>query len=104
MINSNLEHGSDYKLISEAPYGSQLYRLFHRSLKQKNGFYLLKRRSIEEFYHCLEYIGSQDSFMFMNRLLLVYVLNIVKSFFNRAFFNDKIFYESVRYDILNFET
>lgn len=91
-----VEHELDFKLISEAPKDSELDRMFNRILKQKDGFFLLRRRSFGDFFLCLDYLGSQNYFFFTNRLLLVYVLNIVTSFFERVFFNHKSFYETAR--------
>lgn len=92
-----VEHGSDYRLISEAPIATQLYRLFNRFLKQKDGFYLISRRSFAHFFLCFEYLASQNYFIFLNRISLIYLLNIVTSFFERVFFSHKDFYETVRY-------
>lgn len=56
------EMDRDYKLVSEAPAGSQLFRLFHSRLKRGNGF--LKKlsflsaglRPLKTFTRCLKWI------------------------------------------------
>lgn len=85
----------DYKLVSEAPAGSQLFRLFHSRLKRGNGFFLIRRASAtEDFYKMLE-MDPTSYYCFMNRLSFLYTAFMSSSFFERMFFKPANYYETL---------
>lgn len=89
------EMESDYKLVSEAPENSQLYKLFHSRFKQKNGFYLIRKKSAnEDSYKMLE-LDPATYYFFMNRLSFLYTAFMSSSFFERLFFKPVNYYETL---------
>lgn len=89
------EYKSDYRLISEAPKGTQLFRMFHQRLQHPDGFFLIKRKSITADMLYLYNLGADEYFLFMSRFPLVCLMNIVSTFLDRVFFNRNVYFESL---------
>ena len=89
------EMESDYKLISEAPEGSQLFNLFHSRFKRKNGFYLIKKESpTTDSFKILEK-NPRTYYFFMERISFAYTAFLGSSFYRRMFFKPVDYYETL---------
>ena len=86
---------SDYKLISEAPEKSQLYRLFHGRFEGKHGLYLVRKKSPEKDLFKLLESDPSTYFFFMNKLSFIYTAFLVSSLFERLFFKPINYYETL---------
>ena len=86
---------SDYKLVSEAPRDSLLYRLFHRRFERKNGFYLVREESTNEDLFRLLQSDPSTYYLFMDRFPLIYTLFLSSSFFENIFFKPVNYYETL---------
>ena len=86
---------SDWKLASEAPKGSLLYRLFHRRFEKKNGFYLVRKESANEDLFKLLQTDPSTYYLFMNRFPLIYTAFLASSFFERLFLKPVNYYETL---------
>lgn len=85
---------SDYKLVSEAPKGSQLYRFFHRRFERKHFFLISKESANEDFFKLIE-TDPRTYYFFMNRLSFIYTAFLGSSLFQHIFFKPINYYETL---------
>lgn len=89
------EMESDYRLISEAPEHSQLFRLFHSKFKRKDGFFLVRKESPNQDMFKYLQEDPKTYYLFMNSLSLHYTAFLASSFFENLFFKPVNYYETL---------
>lgn len=90
-----VEVESDYKLVAEAPNGSQLNRLFHRTFERPNGFYLIRKESASRDLFKILDNDNDSMYFFMNRFSFLYTMFLGSSFFTYVFFKPVNYYETL---------